>query len=227
MSSRTPHRRWLTPERMLAGLARVCWFFTVPFVRYELRGGRCARDLKVGIIAANHRSMYDVVAGLIGLHHFGHYPRLLIERRYVERGLTGPFARAIGAIPVDRGEGAAALDDAIAALQAGLPILVMPEGRLHRDPDDPTTTGPGKTGVSRLAVGAGVPVVPAAVLGTASVLPPDAKLPRFNPFRRKHVVMIVADEPLWLDGDHHRANTDRVMAEIRSMLRDASAPPQT
>jgi 1-acyl-sn-glycerol-3-phosphate acyltransferase len=207
---------------MLAWLARIAWLLTVPFVRYELRGGRCAKELKVGIIAANHRSMYDVVAGLIGLHHFGHYPRLLVERQYVEGGITGPFARAIGAIPVDRGgDPRTALDDAIAALRDGVPILVMPEGRLHRDPDDPTTTGPAKTGISRLAVGAGVPVVPACVIGTEAVMPPGARFPRFNPFRRKQVLMLVADDPLWLEGDDHRANTDQVMKEIEALLREA------
>jgi 1-acyl-sn-glycerol-3-phosphate acyltransferase len=207
---------------MLAWLARIAWLLTVPFVRYELRGGRCAKEMKVAIIAANHRSMYDVVAGLIGLHHFGHYPRLLIERQYVEGGITGPFARAIGAIPVDRGgDPRIALGDAIAALRDGVPILVMPEGRLHRDPDDATTTGGAKTGISRLAVGAGVPVVPACVIGTTAVMPPDARFPRFNPFKRKHVLMLVADDPMWLEGDDHRANTDQVMKEIEALLREA------
>ena len=84
---------------MLAGLARVFRVLGAPFVRYEIHGGRCAADLRVGIIAANHRSLFDVIAGLVCLHHFGHYPRLLVERRYVEKGLVGICARGIGAIP--------------------------------------------------------------------------------------------------------------------------------
>jgi 1-acyl-sn-glycerol-3-phosphate acyltransferase len=207
---------------MLAWLARLAWLLTVPFVRYEFRGARCAPDLKVGIIVANHRSMFDVVAGLIGLHHFRKYPRLLIERRYVEQGWSGPFARAIGAIPVDRGgDTSTALVDAVAALRGGVPLLIMPEGRLHRDPEDPTTIGPAKTGVSRLAVAAGVPVVPACVVGTVAVLPPGKRIPRLNPFKRKHVLMWVADDPIWLDGDDHRANTEMLMAEVRGLLKQA------
>ena len=208
----------MRPERVLAFLARLFRLLSAPFVRYDVRGGACAPDIDVGIIAANHRSMFDVVAGLVCLHEFRKYPRLLIERQYVEHGVLGVLSRGIGAIPVDRdGDGGRALDAAWAALDDGIPILVMPEGRLHRD-TDPSTTGPGRTGVSRLATKGGHPVVPAALVGTDRVVPPGARLPRLNPFRRKVVVCQVADEPLWLTGDDHRANTDEVMAAIRELL---------
>jgi 1-acyl-sn-glycerol-3-phosphate acyltransferase len=224
--ARAEGERRIAPERWLALLARVCWLVTVPFVRYDIRGGRCAPDLKVGIIAANHRSMFDVVAGLICLHHFGRYPRLLIHRHYVEEHWSGPFARAIGAIPVDRdGAAGTSLDPAVEALRAGVPILVMPEGRLHWDPDAPLSTGPAKTGVARLAAGAGVPVVPAALVGTERVMPRGTRFPRFNPLRRKRVVCQVADDPMWLDGADHRADTEVVMAEIRRLMALAAASP--
>ena len=212
------------PARVLANLARIIAFFTAPFVRYDIRKG-CAEQLSVGVVAANHRSMFDVAAGLVCLHRLGHYPRLLIEKRYVESRWTGPAARAIGAIPVDRaGARGASLEHAFAALSDGIPVLVMPEGRLHWDPEDPLTTGPAKSGVSRLAVGGQVPVVPVGLSGTERVLPAGAKLPRFNPFRRKVVVCQVAEEPLWLDGKDHVANTALVMAAIVDLLRQASRP---
>ena len=97
----------------------------------------------------------------------------------------------------------------------------MPEGRLHWDPDDPLSTGPSHTGVSRLVVEGHHPVVPAGLAGTERVLPARRKLPRFVPFRRKVVACVVADEPMYLDGDDHRANTDRVMAAIRDLLAEA------
>jgi 1-acyl-sn-glycerol-3-phosphate acyltransferase len=207
------------PERTLARMARVLRLLTLPFVRYEVQGGRCAAELEVGIIVANHRSMFDVVAGLICLHHFGHYPRLLVERRYVERGLAGRCARAIGAIPVDReGDRGQALAAAWRALDDGISILVMPEGELHWDPAAPVSTGPARTGVSRLATHGGHPVIAAGVAGTERVMAADHRLPRLNPFRRKVVACVVADEPLRLAGDDHAANTERVMARIRELL---------
>ena len=208
----------MRPERNLALLARVAWVLTAPFVRYDIRGGRCAKELSVGVIAVNHRSMFDVAAGLICLHHFHHYPRLLVERKYLEGKWTAPFARAIGAIPVDRrAGGGTSFEAAMAAMKEGIPIVVMPEGKLHWDPEHPRSMGPTRTGISRLAVGAGIPVVPVGLSGTEKVMTGNGR-PRLNPFRRKTVVCNVADDPIWLEGDDHRANTDRVVEAICDLI---------
>ena len=204
-------------------MARVARALTAPFVRFEITGGACAPRVGVVIIASNHRSLFDVVAGLIGLHHFRRYPRILIARRYVEGKWTAPFARAIGAIPVDRGAGAAALQEAIAALDSGIDILVMPEGRLHWDPEHPLHTGPASKGISRLSVGTGVPVVAAGLSGTQHVWPATSRLPRLNPFRRPTVSIRVADEELVLVGEDHAANTDLVMTTIEQLLAETAA----
>ena len=216
----------MRPETTLRWLARLARVLTAPFVRLEIRGGACATRLHTGIIAANHRSLFDVAAGLIAFHRFQRYPRLLIAREYVEGRWTAPFCRAIGAIPVDRGgDRALALTVAEERLAEGIPILVMPEGRLHWDPEHPLQTGPARTGISRLAVAAGAIVVPAAVVGSERIWPATSYLPRPNPFRRKHVVVNVADEEMVLAGDDHRANTERVMAEVRRLIAEASENP--
>jgi 1-acyl-sn-glycerol-3-phosphate acyltransferase len=214
--------RRIPPEIVLRVLARLLRVIIAPFVRLEIRGGACADRLKTAVIVANHRSMGDAIIGLVVLHHFGHYPRVLIAREFVEAGWTGVFARAGGCIPVDRGgDRTAALDPAVETLQAGPPILVMPEGRLHRD-DDPHTTGPAKTGVARLAARSGMPVVVAALSGTAEAWPAGRSLPILNPFRRRVVLCRVADEPFYVDGDDVREDTEHVMAEIRVLLRQAN-----
>lgn len=210
-----------TPESRLRWIARILRVVTAPFVRYDIRGGGCVPQHQVGIVAANHRSLFDVVAGLIALHHFGRYVRVLIAREYVEGKWTAPLCRAIGAIPVDRSDSGRALDAAIAALRSGVPILVMPEGRLHWDSEQPLSTGPAKTGISRLAVGAEVVVLPAALVGTEAVFPAHAKFPHLNPFRRKRVIVNVCEEVMVLSGDDHAANAEAVMTEIRRLMADA------
>ncbi len=209
----------MSPERNLAWLARVARVITIPFVRYDIRGGRCVHEQDVGVVAANHRSLFDLVAGLVCFHHFERYPRMLIERRYVEGRWTGPLARAVGAIPVDRDAGGrAAFDAAVAALRDRVPVILMPEGKLHWDPHDPRSLGPTKTGVSRLARGSSMPVLAAALSGTERIWPPGARLPRLNPFRRKTVVCNLADDVLWLTSEDHRANTDRIMEAVRALM---------
>lgn len=215
------HRR-VPPVVVLRALARCFRLLIAPFIRLEIRGGACAPELETAVIVANHRSMGDAVAGLVILHRFGHYPRVLIAREWVEANWTGVLARAVGAIPVDRGgDPTRSLDPAVDALRAGAPILVMPEGRLWRD-DDQNTTGPAKTGAARLAAGAQVPVVAAALAGTADAWPPGRRLPRLNPFRRSVVLVRVADEPLAVDGRDAKEDTETIMAELRSLLRRAN-----
>lgn len=203
----------------MAMLARIVRVLTAPFVRYEVRGGACVPDLHVGVVAVNHRSLFDVAAGLVGLHQVRRYPRLLIAEKYVAGWWTAPFARAIGAIPVPRGGGSdAVIRSGVQALREGKPLLVMPEGRLHHDPSDPLALGQPRTGVSRLAVGADTIVLTAGLSGTEAIWPATSKLPRLNPFRPKRVIIRVADEPLRFDGDDHQANAEAVMASIRGLL---------
>ncbi len=217
-----------TPERNMARLAVIAKVLTAPFVRFELHGQDYVAETHVAIIAANHRSFFDVPAGLIALHHFKRYPRLLVASTYFERRATRRFVRSIGAIPVDRErKSGTAASAAVEALREGVPILVMPEGRLHWDPSHPLATGPVRPGVSRLAVAADVPVVPVAISGTETVWPASKRLPRFNPFRRKTVVIRLSGSLLHFENDDHEANTGEVMANIRALLAvSAGVPPE-
>jgi 1-acyl-sn-glycerol-3-phosphate acyltransferase len=220
-------RRQRRIDRRIRMLIRILHLATVPFVHFDIRGGARVRTAANLIIVGNHRSLLDFVAGLYTAHLFGYYPRILIARQFARGRWTGPTIRWIGAIPVSPGgQGAGALDDGIAALRQGHSTVVMPEGRLHRDADDRLSVAEGRTGVSRLAVGSGVPVMPAAVLGADQAWPPDRR-PRLNPFRRRTVAIQVADDPLFLVGDDHRANTDLVMGAIAAELaRAATGHPE-
>jgi 1-acyl-sn-glycerol-3-phosphate acyltransferase len=220
-------RRRRRVDRRIRFLVRVLHLATVPFVRYDIRGGARVHSASNLIIVGNHRSLLDFIAGLHTSRLFGYSPRVLIAREFAHGRWTGPTIRWMGAIPVSSGgRRAEALEDGIAALRSGLSTVVMPEGRLHRDSDNRLTVGEGRTGVSRLAVGSDVPVLPAAVLGADRAWPPD-RIPRLNPFRRRLVAIQVADEPLRLEGDDHRANTDLVMDAIAAELaRAGEAHPE-
>lgn len=213
----------MTPERALRALAWIARILSWPFARFDIAGGEALNhEIDEVVIVVDHRSMFDIAAGVIVFARYGRAPRLLVERRYVERSWTGPIARAIGAIPVDRAAGgAAAFDAARAELDRGATILILPEGRLHRpDPADPLSTGPASTGTARLAAATGVPVVAAGMLGTDRVWPPEKRWPNLNPFRRRELVTVrIADAPVPLSGTDRHADTEAIMAAVRAQMR--------
>jgi 1-acyl-sn-glycerol-3-phosphate acyltransferase len=77
-----------------------------------------------------------------------------------------------------------------------------------------------------MAVGANAPVIPIALIGGERIWEKGTKLPRINPFRRKTVMCYLADQPLWLSGDDHRANAEKVKEVQEGLLRQATAELQ-
>jgi len=105
--------------------------------------------------------------------------------------LTAGFMRGVGTIPVDRSggrSGEAALHTGLAHLATGGIFGIYPEGT--RSPDGRLYRG--KTGVARLAIESGAPVVPVAMIGTDVAQPIGRRLPR--PMR----IGVVFGEPLVL-----------------------------
>ncbi len=173
------------------------------------------------ILASNHLSFSDSI-----------FLPLVIDRRvtflakadyFTGRGikgrLTAGFFRGVGQLPVDRTGGQASE----AALNAGLKVLrrgellgIYPEGT--RSPDGRLYRG--KTGVARMSLEAGVPVLPVAMIDTEKIQPPGRKRPTFG-IR----VGINIGKPLefsryeGMEGDRFvlRSITDEVMYELMDL----------
>ena len=178
------------------------------------------------IVAANHISFVDplCVADAI-MFSTKRMPRFLAKSTLFEgNGLLGRTMRGAKQIPVHRNtsDASAALQSAVEALQAGELVLIYPEGTVSRDPDKwPMAT---RTGVARLALLSGAPVVPVAQWG-AQELHDSYRSNRFRLFGRPLVTVQAGPEvdlDPWrgkeLTGPVLREATDAVMAEIRTML---------
>jgi 1-acyl-sn-glycerol-3-phosphate acyltransferase len=88
------------------------------------------------------------------------------------------FFTAVGQVPIDRSSAdaaQAALDTAKRVLGEGKLLGMYPEGT--RSPDGRLYKG--KTGLARLALETGVPVIPVAMIGTNNVNPPGTSMLRF------------------------------------------------
>jgi 1-acyl-sn-glycerol-3-phosphate acyltransferase len=196
-------------KAILTPILRLCY-------RLHVEGRDRVPERGPVILAANHRSFMDSL-----------FLPLVIRRRvtfvakaeYFDDKKTAWFFRGVGQIPIRREGGSAserALEAATDVLDAGGVFAIYPEGtrtrdgRLHR----------GHTGIARLALRTGAPIVPVGMIGTDEINPIGRKLPRlFRP------VMVRFGNPISVDryeGREHdklvlRQITDEVMFEIRQL----------
>lgn len=133
------------------------------------------------ILAGNHLAVAD-----------SFFLPLVVRRRitflakaeyFTGKGLKGAFNRwfytVAGQVPIDRTNAdaaQAALETAQRILGAGKLLGMYPEGT--RSPDGRLYKG--KSGLARLALETGVPVIPVAMIGTDVVNPPGSKMWRFG-----------------------------------------------
>ncbi|MEN3583688.1 lysophospholipid acyltransferase family protein [Streptomyces sp. ZYX-F-203] len=169
------------------------------------------------ILAGNHLTFIDsVVLPLVTRRQVV----FIGKDEYVTgKGLKGRamawFFTGVGMIPVDRdgaGGGVAALMTGRRVLREGRVFGIYPEGT--RSPDGRLYRG--RTGIARLTLMTGAPVVPFAMVGTDKVQPGGAGLPRPGRVTVRFGPPMEFSRYEGMDRDRYvlRAVTDSVMAEV-------------
>jgi 1-acyl-sn-glycerol-3-phosphate acyltransferase len=184
------------------------------------------------IIAPNHMSYADWGTDSLFFYEAGRYPTFLIKASAFKVPFIGKMLYGAGQIPVNRGaaDAALALRQAEEALKEGAAVIIYPEGTATRDPG--LWPMAAKTGVARVALASGAPVIPVARWGTQNVLPYGSKKPKLWP---RQTVRTVAGKPVdlseWAGKQTSaralRAATDAIMAEVTALvasLRDEEPP---
>lgn len=176
------------------------------------------------ILAPNHLSYADWPTVALFSYESGRFPVFLIKSGVFKVKIVGPYLRKVGQLPVyrDRGDAALVLRDAERAIRdEDASVIVYPEGTASRDPD--LWPMRAKTGVARLALATGAPVIPIAHWGAQDVLPYGSTRPHLFP--RKTVKMIAGppvdlsafrDQPI--NSATLRAATDVIMADVTALL---------
>ena len=190
-----------------------------PFADIEVTGLQNIPSDGPAIVAANHRSYFDITVMAIVMAKAGRPIRFLGKAEIFDMPVVGEIASALGGIRVDRGSGSSGpLDAALRSLAAGEVVGLMPQGTIPRGRDffDPDLKG--RPGVVRLAAGSGAPVVPVGLWGTEQVWPRSAKAPRVSVTGRPTVTATVGEPVADLGGQDEAADTQRVMDAIVSLL---------
>lgn len=145
-----------------------------------------------GFIAApNHCTEIDPLVVGHMLYNHKRAPHFLAKASLFKVPVLGWLLRATKQIPVERSTAGAnrSLQLAQEIVQEGGAIIIYPEGTLTRDPA--LWPMKGRTGAARLALEAGIPVVPMAHWGAHEVFPPYGK--RFHLFPRKTSRILVGE----------------------------------
>ncbi|MEW2441669.1 lysophospholipid acyltransferase family protein [Micromonospora marina] len=172
------------------------------------------------ILASNHLSFSDSI-----------FTPLIVKRKvtfiakaeyFTGKGLKGRLTKMFfvgsGTIPVDRSGGRAAraaLDTQLSVLRAGGIAGIYPEGT--RSPDGRLYRG--KTGVARLALASGAPVVPMAMLNSDAIQPTGQIIPNLGRVRIRFGPPLDFSRYAGMAGDRfvERAVTDEIMYELMEL----------
>jgi len=176
------------------------------------------------IIASNHLSFSDSI-----------FMPLVVPRKvtflakseyFTSPGIKGFIKKltfiALGQVPIDRSGGKrseAALATGLKVLQDGHCLGIYPEGT--RSPDGRLYKG--RTGIARMAIESGAPIIPVAMFNTAEIQPTGQVVPKV---RR---VEMVFGEPMYFTGDSSdqavlRAATNQLMEKIAELSKQEYVP---
>lgn len=179
------------------------WRFDVTGLEHVPRTGGA-------VIAANHTSFWDFfTVGRASYYEYGRPLRILAKESLFRAPVFGWLMHRAHHIPVHRGAGADALRSAVAALEAGELVLVLPEQTISRSLE----LLPFKTGAARMAAAAGVPLVPSVSWGSHR-FHTTGRLPRWS---WRLPVSVRYGEPLHPASDD---DPEEVTRELRGRMAD-------
>lgn len=195
------------------GVART--MFKVQGLRFDIGGTENVPRKGGALLVSNHIGYLDFVfAGLAALPA-KRLVRFMAKESVFRHKVSGPLMRAMKHIPVDRSEGMHAYKHALDALRSGEIIGVFPEATISQS----FTLKTFKSGAARLAMEAGVPLLPVALWGTQRLWTKGR--PR-NLGRSRTPITIRVGEPMNpLENEKPGALTRRLRIRVQELLDDA------
>ena len=182
-------------------------------LKFDFQGDENIPRKGGAILAINHVSYLDfAITGTAALPA-GRYVRFMAKKEIFSNKVAGPLMRGMHHINVDRGNGAASFVAALRALKSGEIIGIFPEGTISTSFEIKGL----KSGAVRLAIGAGVPVIPTIIWGSQRVWTKGVK----RNLRRAHIpVTVVFGEPItYSRNDDLEVAENQLRQTLLAMLR--------
>jgi 1-acyl-sn-glycerol-3-phosphate acyltransferase len=156
------------------------------------------------VIAVNHTSYVDFTyLGVSAIKHDKRHLRFMGKAELNRNPLLRLLMWGCGVIPVDRSAGRDSYVAAVRALRSGEVVAIYPEATISRSFELKAF----KSGAARMALEAGVPIIPAIVWGSQRIATKGHKA---NLGRTKTPVVVAVGEPIPAEGD-----ADTLMLTLR------------
>ena len=212
-----PYRR-LVADRVyppVIGIAKA-WFRALD-LKLDVRGGEHIPTSGGCVLVSTHVSYLDFIFVGLGAQPSKRLVRFMAKKAVFGHKVSGPLMRGMHHIPVDRKAGAGAYDAALEALRAGEVVGVFPEATISRAFEVKGL----KSGAARMALAAGVPIVPTTIWGTQRLWTKGRK----RHLTRRHTpVTILVGPPVQVEpGDDPIVVTKRIGEAMTELLHEAQA----
>lgn len=225
MAPRTPEQQRST-EKSRPSVFWVLAIVVVPIAgllaKVRIRDSHKLPQTGAYVLAPNHHSEIDPITVAVAVWRMKRAPRFMAKESLFRVPVLGAALRATGMVPVQRGTSAraakATVDAATDLVRHERGVIVYPEGTLTRDPG--LWPMRGKTGAVRLALAAGIPLIPLAHWGEQQILPRYGKLRLWPPRRR---VDVIVGDPIDLSDLVGREHEQAALVEGTRRLMDAIA----
>jgi len=187
--------------------------------RYHLVGSENVPKSGAFVLAPNHYSNLDPLVIAVALWKLDRVPRFLGKASLFRKPVIGWLLTKAEQIPVERTGSTHShnpLKMARNVVAEGYAVVIYPEGTLTRQPDHWPMRG--KYGAVRMALDAGIPLIPAASWGAQQILPRYSN--RLSLFPRKNVT-IRFGAPIDLSEFGGKPVDSAVLAKATARLMDA------
>ena len=186
-------------------------------LRFDFKGVENIPRDGGAILAMNHVAYLDFA--LIGTAALPvkRYVRFMAKKEIFENKIAGPLMRGMHHISVDRSSGSASFVAALRALKSGEIVGIFPEGTISVSFELKEF----KSGAVRLAMGAGVPVVPAVIWGSQRIWTKQVKR---DLKRNKYPISVTFGEPLYFTkADDVEEGEAQLRAAMQALLLDVQS----